>query len=229
MNGHLVGFSADTFLDQTVFGLDILTMLSDIEDFIEFSECNIEWKKRCELQREQLNFDKEPIDPQFASQYRDQVIESVAYRFDVSLTRQVRYAALTSIITTIEWVLISLRNRTNFKIPKKPDGKNEAIFLLEEFSQKTSFDLSLQIKKIETLISVRNCIVHASGLLASYKYHSDLRKRLPTIDGIKISNIRFLGDSIEIDRFHLQSTIEDARRWLLSLERVLRVKGLLKE
>ena len=38
-------------LDQTFFGLDTLSMLGDVEDFIEFSESNIGWQKHRELRR----------------------------------------------------------------------------------------------------------------------------------------------------------------------------------
>jgi hypothetical protein len=220
----------EAFLDQTFFGLDTLAMLGDVEDFIAFSEGNIEWQKRRELRRAARECDEERFDdPHFAEQYRVQTIEGVAYRFDVSLTQRVRYAALISLITTIEWVLISLKNRAAFAVPKKPDGKNEAVHLLEVFNKAASLDLTLQIQLIETLVQVRNCIVHAAGLLASYKYGSELRQRLSAFSGIKVSNINFLGDGIEIEQNHLQGVVEDAKRWLPGLEKVMHEKGLLQK
>ncbi len=38
-------------LDQTFFGIDTLTMLGDVEDFIEFSERNIGLQKNREFRR----------------------------------------------------------------------------------------------------------------------------------------------------------------------------------
>lgn len=219
----------EAFLDQTLFGLDTLAMLDDVEDFITFSEGNIEWQKRRELRRAEHEYDEQQFDdPLFAAQYHDQTIEGVAYRFDVSLTQRVRYAALTSLITTIEWVLISLRNRAAFVVPKKPDGKNEAVHLLEAFCQAASLDLTLQIQLIETLAQVRNCIVHAAGLLASYKHGPELRQKLSAFSGIKVSNINFLGDGIEIERSHLQGVVEDAKRWLPGLEKAMHERDLLQ-
>ena len=218
------------FLDQTFFGIDTLAMLGDIEDFIDFSEGNIEWQRRRELRRAERECDEEQFDdPQFAAQYRDQTIDGVTFRFDVSLTQRVRYAALTSLITTIEWVLISLKNRAAIAVPNKPDGKNEAVHLLEVFNKAASLDLTSQIQLIETLVQVRNCIVHAAGLLASYKHGSELRQRLCAFPGIKISDINFLGDGIEIEHGHLQGFLEDAKRWLPSLEKAMHEKGLLKK
>ena len=219
----------DTFLDHTFFGLDTLSMLGDIEDFIVFSEENIEKQKRLELIRATRECDDAQFeDPYFAAQYRDQTIDGICYRFDVSLTQRVRYAALTSIITTIEWVLISLRNRAAFAIPEKPKDTNYAVHLLEVFNQKSSLDNTPQIQLIETLVQIRNCIVHAAGLLKSYKHGADLRKRLSTFSGIKISNINFLDDGIEIERNYLLGVVEDTKRWLPNLEKVMHEKGLLK-
>lgn len=219
----------EAFLDQTFFGLDTLAMLGDVEDFIDFSESNIEWQKRRELRKAERECDEEQFDnPHFAAQYRDQTIEGVAYRFDVILTQRVRYAALASLITTIEWVLISLRNHAAFAVPKKPDKKNEAVHLLEVYNEAASLDLTLQIQLIETLVQVRNCIVHAAGLLTSYKHGSELRQRLSAFSGIKVSNINFLGEGIEIEKRHLQGIIRDAKGWLPSLEKAMHEKGLLK-
>ena len=219
----------EEFLDQTFLGLDTLAMLGDIEDFITFSEGNIELQKQRELCRATRESDEEHFDDQhFAAQYRAQTIEGVAYRFDVSLTQRVRLAALTSLITTIEWVLISLRNRATFEIPNKPIGKNLAVHLIEVFNQQASLDLAPQIQLIETLTQVRNCIVHSAGLLASYKHGPELRKRLSAFSGIKVSNINFLGDCIEIEQNYLQLLVKLAKDWLPSLERAMYEKDLLK-
>lgn len=220
----------EDFFNRTLFGLDILAMLSDIEDFIDFSEANIEWQKLRELRRAEFECDEEQFDDMnFAAHYREQTIEGVSYRFDVSLTQRVRYAALISFITTIEWVLISLRKRAAFAVPKKPERKNGAVHLLQVFNHKASLNLASQIQIIEDLTHVRNCIVHAAGLLESYKHESELRQRLSAFPGIKISNISFLGDGIEIERSYLQDLVEDAKRWLPSLEKAMHEQGLLEK
>lgn len=220
----------EAFLNQTFYGLDTLAMLGDIEDFIDFSESNIDWQKRREIRRTEHECSEDQFDdPHFAAQYRDQKLEGVAYRFDVSLTQRVRYAALTSLITTVEWVLISLKGSIAFPIPSKPDGKNEAVYLLEVFDNRVGLGLESQINLIETLVQVRNCIVHAAGLLKSYKHGVALRQRLAASHGIKISNINFLGDGIEIEQGYLQEVVEDAKLWLPHLQKAMHEKGLLKQ
>jgi hypothetical protein len=45
--------------------------------------------------------------------------------------------------------------------------------------------------------------------------------------GIKVSDITFLGEGIEIEPGFLEATIDDAKKWLPSLEKTVNEKGLL--
>lgn len=220
----------DTFLDQTFFGLDTLTMLGDVEDFIEFSESNIGWQKHRELRRAKQECDDTDLDdPHLAAQYRDQTLEGVEYRFEISLKQRVRYAALIALITTIEWVLLALKRRAAFKFPKKPKKKNEAVHALSVFNERAAISLGQKIDLLETLSQVRNCIVHAAGLLASYQHEPELRQRLGGLSGVKVSNLNFLGDSIEIEAGFLEGVIKDVRGWLPDVEKALSERGLLSK
>jgi len=220
----------DTLLDQTFWGLDILTMLGDVEDFIEFSESNIGWQKHRELRRtEQECNDFEFDDPHLEAQYRHQALEGVEFRFEVSLTQRVRYATLIALITTVEWVLLTLKKRASFKFPRKPDKQNEAIYVLSEFNKKMNLGLEEKILILEALVKIRNCIVHDAGLLASSQYENDLRHLIPTLLGIRISNLNFLGEGIEIETGFIQGVIRDVRVWLPNLEKVASAQKLLRK
>jgi len=223
-------FDLNDFLDQTFFSLDIHTMLGDVEDFVEFSERNMEWQKYRELRRAEREFEEEDFDdPRIEAQYRDQTLEGVEYRFEVSLKQRVRYAALTALITTVEWCLISLKNRASFDFPKKPNSKNEAAYILSIFNDKMTLGLEAKIQFFENLVQARNCIVHAAGLLGSYRYESQLRQSLDTLHGMKVSSINFLGESIEIEQGFLESAIEDFRLWLPTLEKTALQHGHLRK
>lgn len=220
----------DTLLDQTFFGLDTLTMLGDVEDFIEFSESNIGWQKHRELRRAEQECNNTEFDePHLEAQYRDQTLQGVEFRFEVSLTQRVRYAALVALITTIEWVLLALKQRTSFTFPKTPDKKNEAIHVLSVFNEKADLALEREILSLEALIYIRNCIVHAAGLLASYKHETELRQRLASMTGIKVSNINFLGEGIEIETGFLEGAIKEVRVWLPNIEKVISERGFLRK
>jgi hypothetical protein len=216
-------------LDQTFFGLDTLTMLGDVEDFIEFSESNIGSQKNRELRRaEQECNNIEFDDPRLEAQYRDQMLEGVEYRFEVSLKQRVRYAALVALITTIEWVLLALKKRACFRFPRTPKGMNEAAHALSIFNRRSTLKLDDKILLLEKLVYVRNCIVHAAGLLSSYQHEDELRQTVAALSGIKASNLNFLGDSIEIETGFLEGVIKDVRVWLPNLEKVVTEQGLLR-
>lgn len=220
----------EALLDQTFFGLNTLSMLSDIEDFIDFSEGNIGWQKQREIRRAEHEYSEESFDdPRDAAQCHAQTIDGITYRFEVNLTQRVRYAALASLITTVEWVLISLEKRTIIQVPKKPKGKSDTVHILSVFNQAASFGLTSEIQTIEALVHARNCIVHAAGLLATYKHARELRQRLLACCGIKVSDINLLGEAIEIEQGYLQNVVEDMKRWLPSLEKVMYVKGLMRK
>lgn len=217
-------------LDHTFFGLDTLAMLGDVEDFIEFSEGNIGWQKHRELRRAEKECnDTEFDDPRQEAQYRDQILEGVEYRFDVSLTQRVRYAALIALITTVEWVVLALKKRAAFDFPTKPKKKNEAVHALSVFNRKAALGLEQKILLLETLSQVRNCIVHAAGLLASYQYQPELRQSLIVLPGIKVSNLNFLGDSIDIEAGFLEGIIKDVREWLPNVEKAVSEQRFLRK
>lgn len=205
-------------------------MLRDVEDFVEFSESNIERQKHRELRRTERKCEDEKFDdPNTKAQYRIQSIEGVEYRFEVSLKQKVRYASLTALITTVEWCLISLKNRASFNFPKKPDSKNEAVHVLSIFNEKMALGLEEKIQILENLIQARNCIVHSAGLLGSYRYESQLRKSFDMLQGMKASSINHLGEGIEIEEGFLSNTIEDFRLWLPRLEKTALLHGCLRK
>lgn len=223
-------FDLDSILDQTLFGLDILSMLGDVEHFIEFSESNIEWQKQRQLKRTQQECDEGDFDdPNIEVQYRHQMLDSVEYRFEVSLKQRVRYAGLTSLITTIEWCLLALKKRAAFDFPKKSDKTNEAVHILSVFNERAGLNLTGKIQFLEHLVEVSNCIVHAAGLPGSFRREAQLRTNLPMLRGITFSSANFLGESIAVESGFLESVIEDVRGWLPSLEKAAAQQGLLRK
>jgi len=74
--------------------------------------------------------------------------------------------------------VLALKRQSAFELPTKSKMINEAAHVLSVFSKKAALGLEQKIVLLETLSQVRNCIVHAAGLLASYQYQSELRHAL---------------------------------------------------
>ncbi len=157
------------------------------------------------------------------------MLEGVKFRFEVSLTQRVRYAALVALITTVEWVLLALKERTSFKFPQRPGGSSEAIHVLSVFNDMASLGVEKEISFLETLIYIRNCIVHAAGLLDSYNRGAELRQAVESLEGVKVSDLRFFGDGIEIESGFLENAINSIRAWLPNVEKGVSEKGLLRK
>ena len=163
-------FDAEAFLNQPIHAWDTLTLLGDIEDFIDFSEANIDWQLKRELRRLKAEHMEVIVDdPNMDAQYKDQQIEGAEYRFSVSLAQRVHYSALTALITSIEWSMLALRRRAQFAVPDKPEKVSEVVHLVSVFSSKAQQNLGEEQALLSMLVQVRNCIVHSSGFIETYK------------------------------------------------------------
>jgi hypothetical protein len=223
-------FDLDALLNQPLFGWDTLSLLGDVEDFLDFSEANIDWQRKREIRRvEAENATFDAGDPLTDAQYRDQQLESVEYRFNVSLTQRVRYSGLTSLIISLEWSLLVLRNLAIFEIPKKPDKTNASVHLLSVLAREANRNLQAEIELLALLVQVRNCVVHSAGQIGSYEYGEELRTSLTSFQGIRISTANFLGEGIEIEQGFLQEVLEKAKVWLPALEKTLYEQGSLRK
>ncbi len=181
-----VKIDLDALLDQTFFGLDTLTMLGGVEDFIDFSERNIKCQKYRERQRSEQECNYPDFDdPLLEAQYRYQTLVDVKYRFEIILAQRIRYATLIALIATIEWVMLALKKRAAFKLPKKPGNKSEVVQAVSVFIEYAEITLGQKIDLLEQLCHVRNCIVHTAGLLEPYKHESELRQTLGRLSGVK--------------------------------------------
>ncbi len=222
----------DDFLNQTFFSLDVRTMLGDVEDFLSFSESNLSWQKQRELRRAEQEAAEVKFvgeDARFEASYRDSLIENATYRFDVSLTQRVRYAALSALITTVEWCAVTLQRRATFEFPAKPKRKNLAVHILETLNIQTGLDdPSADILQVEALILVRNCVIHEAGLIEHHKHKDDLRSGLQILSGMQLSNKNFLGESVEIEVGALEAAIARIGTWLTALEKRSIENGFIK-
>ena len=220
--GIMKSYVPDTHEDIAMLGIDTMLMLDDLRSFLDFSEQNIQWQKKRELHRVQRECDKKLLEnPDLGPTYSESHCEDVQRRFD-SLVQRVRYASLIALITTVERVAVAMRGfaeSMDRSLPPRPSGKNIVVHLLDVFSQ-VGLGSEQQVVLLETLTQVRNCIVHAAGLIDEYEHGAQLRSKLTDFDGIRVSLHDFWGqDTIEIDEGYLQRLLDDTKAWLVKLYR----------
>ena len=82
-------------------------MLGDVLDFLDFSERNIDWLYGAEKQSIQrkaaLGWGFPEKDRYLESDYTELLLTNAEHRFTVSLPMRIRYAALVSLVTAVEW------------------------------------------------------------------------------------------------------------------------------
>ncbi|MEF8721549.1 MAG: hypothetical protein V5B30_02725 [Candidatus Accumulibacter delftensis] len=222
-------FNLRSYLDQPVYVFDILSMLSELEDFIRCSEASIKAQKLREMGRAEQRAGHGVSSEDEASDYFEE-IDAIRYQFDVLLPQRIRYAALTALITTVDWVSVWIKTEASFEFPSKPKGRNQTIHVLTELNKRTSLDLTQEIQFLEKLVRIRNCIVHSAGLLTSYEHKDEICRYLDEIHGLTCSDINKLDErSIEIGSGFIEEVISQIRLWLPRSVGALAQRGLLRK
>ncbi|WP_316165002.1 MULTISPECIES: hypothetical protein [unclassified Bradyrhizobium] len=200
-------FDAEKFLNTPIFALDQLGLLSNVGDFLTFSEDSIAHQKTAALEGVEKDVTEPGLEEPEVFSYREHLLNGIDFRFDVALPMRVRYAALTAFTSTVEWSMTILR--PSFHITKPPKGTSLPIHLLAVFADRCDLPLTDQIRCLEFLIWVRNSIMHNAGVLKGYRYEQQVRSSISAYHpNFIISNWHYIGDTVEIKRGALEPLIE---------------------
>ena len=200
-------FDSEKFLNTPMFALNQLSVLSDVLGFLKFSEDNIRQQKLIALQGVDKKISDSGLEEPEIFGYRDHVLSSIDFRFDVALPMRVRYAALTAFTSTVEWAMTRLE--PTVPIPKKPKRISKPIHLLVVYAQRCGISLDREIRCLEFLIWVRNSIMHNSGVLKGYEHEQDVRAAIAAYQpNFIISDWHYIGDTVEIKHGALEPLIE---------------------
>jgi hypothetical protein len=207
----------DRFLDMTIDALDFQFMVGDVKDFLAFSEENIAWQYRRERQALALRSDLKDD-----AEYRDHLEQGAQHRFEVSLPLRVRYSALISFVISVEWSILYLNRSLKSPIVTRRDGTNGTVQLLRGLSARAGVAAEEIIADYEALVRLRNCVVHAGGVVASYEYKEDLPPAVARIHGTTLENWHFFGPQVCIARGALDGPIGRTAELILLLHKSLR-------
>lgn len=166
-------FDLEKFLDTPIDAFDFQFMIGDVKDFLEFSESNIDWQYRRELQAIAHHKD---ID-EFPRGYRDHLEQNAEHRFRVSLPLRVRYGALLAFTTSVEWAVGYLNKCAASPVVGDRDGTNLTVKTLREFAARAGIDASAVIDDYEALVQIRNCIAHSAGIIETYRFKETLPRQ----------------------------------------------------
>jgi hypothetical protein len=191
----VVDFDPEKFLNKPIYAFDFGFMVGDVEDFLQFSESNIEWQFRREL----LFIQRQAGIQEFPAGYKEHLETNAEHRFKVSLPLRVRYGALIALVTSVEWSVRSLLHHLKAPLAAKPGGQNFTVHALFELEQRLDAGVRELILDYEALVRVRDCIVHSAGLEQDYRYKDQLPSFLYRLSGIYLGNWHFIGRHICIE------------------------------
>jgi hypothetical protein len=220
----IADFDLQKFLDTPIEAFDFQFMIGDVKDFLEFSESNIDWQYRRELQAIAHSNNYDDLPPN----YRHHLEQNAEHRFKVSLPLRVRYGAVLAFTTSVEWAISYLNKCATSPVPDRRDGTNSTVNILRVFCARASIDAGAVIDDFEALVQIRNCIVHSGGIVETYRFMNDLPAAISKIDGITLANWHFFGDQVCIDRGALEPHIDRAAELVVKLHSALRARKLLK-
>src|SRR5262245_652800 len=103
--------------NKPIYLWDFYFQFSDLLDFLEFSERNLDWQRMSHVQslNRRAELQKYEADEYYSN------LDNINYRFNVCLSRNIRYAAVIALATAVERVATFLCTRTASKLP--PEGK----------------------------------------------------------------------------------------------------------
>ena len=204
----------ENWLDTPICILDVQQQFDDILEFVEFSEKNIEWQKRSHIQ----TLDRKAQKFRYESPEYFNELQEIEYRFDIILSRKVRYSALLSLITTIEWNARFFESNVANSLEPKQTGLNASFCIYKQITERTRFkngDNFLSI--IDALIKVRNCIAHSGGIVTDYKYSDEIRSVVQKLEGFSIGNGGLSDEFIIIERGSVELLGKKLSEWVSSL------------
>ena len=218
----MTDFDQEKFLNEPIYAFDFRFMIGDVEDFLVFSEANIEWQYRRELLEIKRRAETEDFEPGF----RDHLETNAEHRFTVSLPLRVRYGVLVAFTTSVEWAVGYIVGRLKEQLSQVPNGTNQTVHYLLDLNKLTGLGDAELLQDYEALVNVRNCIVHSSGLVENYKFREELPTAISRLKGVHLGNWHFFGEHVCIERSALNPYIRGIADYIVKLYEACDKQGL---
>ena len=216
----------DRLMNEPIYAFDFQFMIGDVQDYLDFSENNIEWQYRSELQSIRRRAETGDFED-FPQGYREHLETNAEHRFKVSLPLRIRYGALLALATTVEWSVEYLVQNLIVPLETEPK-KNKTIYALEVLNERTGLGRDGPIKDFEALVRVRNCVAHSAGLERDYKYRDNLPEAVRRLSGFSLANWHFFGSHVAIEKGALDKYIQEMKHLVVDLHKVAYEKKVIK-
>jgi hypothetical protein len=214
----------ERLLSEPIYAFDFQSMIGDVEDFLDFSENNIDWQYRRELQDISHRVEAE----EFPQGYKEHLEANAEYRFRVSLPLRVRYASVVALTTSVEWAVGYLMKRLKVPLSKRPSGCNGTVHGLLELQRRTDVGSVERVRDYEALVQVRNCIAHSAGIEERYKFRGQLAAAVDRLSGFSLGHWHFFGRHVCIEKGALNRYVQQMGELIVALHKAAHEQCLLR-
>jgi hypothetical protein len=213
----------EKLLNEPFYAFDFQFMIGDVEGFLDFSESNIQWQFRREIQDIRRRAEIED----YPREYIEHLEANAEHRFNVSLPLRVRYAAMVALITSVEWSVNFLVRGLKTPISKKRCSRNQTVYQLLELEDRVGLGAADTVFDFEALVQIRNCIAHSAGVDEHYKYRRDLLAAIDRLSGFRLENKHFFGKHIWIDNGALNPYMRKMDALIVSFHKAVHERDFL--
>lgn len=221
----------DKLLNQPIYLWDVRMLLAGIVDFLEVSERNLVQQREValrEAEQEAAELDLGEEHEHLIAQAQDQIVEGAKMRFDLGLSQSVRRAGLVAFVSTMEWCALLLKKRMKVPCPETPKRTNESVFVLSYLNGLVGGQFATEVEEFSHLVKVRNCVIHAVGLVDHYQYKAELPIAIGALAGVSLNDGGFMGEAVHIDADAIEAVARRAQDWVWELDRLCAKAGVLR-
>ena len=212
-------------LDQIPYDLwDFEFQFTDLLDFLEFSESNIEFQRKTKIQNLQRMAKQKNLEyAEYAAE-----LQNIEGRYDISLARNLRYSVLISLASTVEWISEFLNSHVAEEIPDnlRPRCQNKSIYRLNTLILRANCEHH-NLDTLEKIIKIRNCLIHSLGSVKYYEHREEIKNIISTLNGFNISDSHFIEEVIEIDKGAIEQIISETQSWVTGFIDECRQKAII--
>jgi hypothetical protein len=201
-------------------------MIGDVKDYLEFSEMNIDWQYRRELQA--IRRIAERAETELEQSYTDHLGTNAEHRFMVSLPLRVRYGAVVALTTSVEWSVRYLVERLQQPLSQPAQSRNGTVHALFELDARAKMGKTEGVRDYEALVHVRNCIAHNAGIEKDYRFRQHLPTAIGRLAGFSLGSWHLFGKHVCIDRGALNPFIDAMGELVVELHKACHEQGLIR-
>ena len=214
-----------TSLENIPYDLwDFEFQFADLLDFLEFSENNIEYHRKIQVQNLNRIAKLKNIEHgEYSAELRN-----IEGRFDIYLSRSIRYSVLISFAASVEWISHFLKNHATEEVPNCPARLNKSIHILNTLIDRAEFSHRHNLNTLEKIIKIRNCMVHSMGSVKNYQFGEEVKSLIETLSGFSISDSLFIEEIINIDKGAIVPIINETQAWITNFIEECRQKGIIE-